>query len=148
DLRYLLGLLNPGPDGAVPLQPQPGLDQLDALVAKVRAAGQPVTVSRSGEPPPWGLGQVAYRVIQEALTNALRYAPGARTEVAISSTADELVVEVTNEEPTTAVAPAAGTGSGLFGLTERLRLYGGTVDAGRRLVGGFRVRATIPVRAQ
>jgi signal transduction histidine kinase len=148
DLRHLLGLLNPAPDGAPPLQPQPGLDQLDALVAKVRAAGQPVTVSRSGPPPPWGLGQVAYRVIQEALTNALRYAPGARTEVAISSTGEELVVEVTNEEAAGAVAPAAGTGSGLLGLTERLRLYGGTLDAGSRLVGGFRVRASIQVRAQ
>jgi signal transduction histidine kinase len=144
ELRHLLGVLAATADGEPPLHPQPGLDQLDALVANVRAAGQPVTVSRSGAAPSWGVGQVAYRVVQEALTNALRYAPGARTEVAIAATPEGLVVEVTNDEPAAPVPPR-GAGSGLLGLAERLRLYGGTLDAGRRLVGGFRVRAMIPI---
>jgi signal transduction histidine kinase len=146
DLRYLLGLLNPSADGTAPLQPLPGLDQLDALVAKVRAAGQPVTVSRTGTAPPYGVGQVAYRVIQEALTNALRYAPGARTEVSVSAEDDGLVVEVTNDESPEPLVPQ-GSGSGLLGLAERVRLYRGTFDAGRRPRGGFRVRAVLPVES-
>ncbi len=143
DLRHLLGLLNPAPDGTVPLQPQPGLDQLDTLVATVCAAGQPVTVTRSGPAPPHGLGQVAYRVVQEALTNALRYAPGARTEVCLTASEAGLAVEVTNDAAPDALPPQ-GSGSGLLGLAERVRLYHGTFEAGPRLVGGFRVRAFLP----
>jgi signal transduction histidine kinase len=109
------------------------------------------------------VGLVAYRVIQEALTNALRYAPGARTEVAMSTTESDLVIEVTNDaspEMSTQISPHAsphtspdadpvrtgpGVGSGLLGLAERLRVYRGTLQAGRRLGGGFLVRAQIPV---
>jgi signal transduction histidine kinase len=148
DLRHLLGLLNPTADGSAPLQPLPGLDQLDALVANVRAAGQPVTVSRSGADPPYWVGQVAYRVVQEALTNALRYAPGAATEVTIAATDSSLFVEVTNAASEAAVpepVPEQGSGSGLLGLAERVRLYRGTLEAGRRPLGGFRVRAVLPV---
>jgi signal transduction histidine kinase len=148
DLRHLLGLLNPAADGSAPLQPLPGLDQLDTLVAKVRAAGQPVTVSRSGAPPPYGVGQVAYRVVQEALTNALRYAPGAPTDVTISTTDGRVVVEVTNTRAVDGPAPPQGAGSGLLGLAERVRLYRGTFDAGRRPLGGFRVRAVLPMPAE
>ena len=147
DLRHLLGLLNPAADGSAPLQPLPGLDQLDALVGKVRAAGQPVTLTRSGAAPPYGVGQVAYRVVQEALTNALRYAPGAPTAVIISGTGDSVVVEVTNDEAVHSPAPPQGAGSGLLGLAERVRLYRGTLDAGRRPRGGFRVRAVLPVES-
>jgi signal transduction histidine kinase len=98
----------------------------------------------------------AYRVIQEALTNALRYAPGARTEVVVDRDGDVLVIEVTDDG---APAPAAGAGNpggpgaaggagtGLVGLAERLCLYRGTLEAGRRIGGGFRVLARIPLEA-
>jgi signal transduction histidine kinase len=154
ELRHLLGLLaaeprTPGEAGgdAPPLRPQPGLDQLDALVAAVRAAGQPVTARTRELDLPGGVDLAAYRVVQEALTNALRYAPGARTEVVVDRDGDTLVIEVTDEG--TGAAPAEGRvpggGTGLLGLAERLGLYHGTLEASRRIGGGFRVRARIPL---
>jgi signal transduction histidine kinase len=87
---------------------------------------------------------VAYRVVQEALTNALRYAPGTRTEVLISAAGDAVLVEVTNGESRAAVPPQ-GSGSGLLGLAERVRLYRGALEAGRLPLGGFRVGAVLPL---
>ena len=163
ELRHLLGLLAaqqppPAPTGTgsgsrstvdnVPLRPQPGLDQLDALVATVRAAGQPVTARVAPVELPGGVDLAAYRVVQEALTNALRYAPGARTEVVVDLDGDALVIEVTDDGTAAPVPPAAaGTGTGLIGLAERLGLYRGTLEAGRRVGGGFRVRARIPLES-
>jgi signal transduction histidine kinase len=160
ELRHLLGVLTPGPTDD-PLHPQPGLDQLDALIDNVRQAGQPVSAQRTPMALPRGVDLTAYRVVQEALTNALRYAPGARTDIAITtepsagpSTADgrtDLVIEVTNDAPPQGARPdnSAGTGSGtgLLGLAERLRLYGGTLETGRRVGGGFRLRARMPLDA-
>jgi signal transduction histidine kinase len=108
---------------------------------------------------PRSLDLTAYRVVQEALTNALRYAPGALTNVAITTEptdvptdvpADvptDVVIEVVNDAPPAGVTPqpTAGSGSGLLGLAERLRLYGGSLEAGRRVGGGFRVLARLPV---
>lgn len=149
ELRHLLGLLAPSTldtaDGE-DLRPQPGLDQLDRLVAKVRAAGQPVTVRHTPVELPRGADLAAYRVVQEGLTNALRYAPGAPTTVVVAPQCGSVLVEVTDEGAAGAAA-GNGTGSGLLGLAERLRLYGGTLETGRRLGGGFRVRALIPVPA-
>jgi signal transduction histidine kinase len=162
ELRHLLGLLavesgaahpatGPGAGPPVgdeaPLRPQPGLDQLDALVAAVRAAGQPVTARTRELDLPGGVDLAAYRVVQEALTNALRYAPGARTEVVVDRDGDMLVIEVTDEGSgaAPAVGRAPGGGTGLLGLAERLGLYHGTLEAGRRVGGGFRVRARIPL---
>jgi signal transduction histidine kinase len=151
ELRHLLGVLSPDADDDGLLHPQPGLDQLDALVENVRRAGQPVSVRRTAAELPRGLDLTAYRVVQEALTNALRYAPGARTEIAISTEPpSELVIEVTNDAvPPGAglvgAVPEAGPGTGLLGLEERLRLYGGTLETGRRAGGGFRVRARMPL---
>ena len=144
ELRHLLGLLNPGPGDEV-LQPQPGLDQLDQLVASVRQAGLPVTSRRTPVSLPRGLDLTAYRVVQEALTNALRYAPGAATDVAVTASPEELVIEVVNDAPPAPAPPSpAGSGTGLIGLAERLRLYGGTLETGRRLGGGFRLLARLP----
>jgi signal transduction histidine kinase len=147
ELRHLLGLLSPSPTDDL-LHPQPGLDQLDALVENVRRAGQPVSVKRRPADLPRGMDLTAYRVVQEALTNALRYAPGARTEIDIGPQPPaDLVIEVTNDAPPpTAAQPASGgSGTGLLGLAERLRLYGGTLEAGRRVGGGFRLRARLPM---
>jgi signal transduction histidine kinase len=154
ELRHLLGVLTPGPTDEL-LYPQPGLDQLDALVDNVRRAGQPVSVRRSPADLPRGLDLTAYRVVQEALTNALRYAPGARTSIDISTVPPaELVIEVTNDAlPAGAERAGSGSGSGdgsgtgLLGLAERLRLYGGTLETGRRIGGGYRVRACVSLEA-
>jgi signal transduction histidine kinase len=159
--------LSPPSDPGSPLHPQPGLDQLDALIAKVRGAGQPVTTRTVRMALPRGVDLTAYRVIQEALTNALRYAPGAPTEVVVDRDGDALVIEVTDDGAAAATGPpeggitaggvtawgvaaggvAAGGGSGLLGLAERLRIYHGTLEAGRRLGGGFQVRAHIPLES-
>jgi len=162
ELRHLLGVLTPGPTDDL-LHPQPGLDQLDALIDGVRQAGQPVSARRTPVALPRGIDLTAYRVVQEALTNALRHAPGAPTDIAITtepsteppsaaSTADrgiDLVIEVTNDAPPPGTPPgaSAGSGTGLLGLAERLRLYGGTLETGRRVGGGFRVRARMPLDA-
>ncbi len=141
ELRHLLGLVAPVDDR---LHPQPGIDDIDALVDAVRSAGQPVTLHRDVPAVPPGIGLTIYRVAQEGLTNALRYAPGAPTTVTLRRGDADLLVEVTNDAPTPAAVVATGTGSGLVGLAERLRLHDGTFNAGRRADGGFRIVARIP----
>ncbi|MFI8236719.1 sensor histidine kinase [Streptomyces sp. NPDC085866] len=168
DLRHLLGLLapaqngedtDPGParaDGpGTPLAPQPGLGRLGHLVDRISFAGLPVEVRISGEPCPLpqGVDVTAYRIIQEALTNALRYGDGGKAEVTVRYADHALRVEVLNTGPSvlTGTAPpapkprGAGTGRGLLGLRERVAVYGGDLDARRRLGGGYRVRARIPL---
>jgi signal transduction histidine kinase len=133
-----------GPD-AEPLRPQPGLGQLSALVEKVRGAGQPVVVDAEPMVLPRGVDLAAYRVVQEGLTNALRYAPGAPTEVRIRRDGDLLIIDVVDDGSAGAAAIPSGAGTGLFGLAERLRLYRGVLQAGPRPEGGFRVHVQIPV---
>lgn len=134
-------------DAGIPLRPQPGLEQLEALVAKVRAAGQPVDLQcESGRLSP-GIDTTAYRIVREALTNAMRYAPGARTSVRVNSDGSVLTVEVIDDGAPARQPATRGAGSGLLGLSERVAVYGGTLEAGRRISGGFRVRAQIPLEA-
>jgi signal transduction histidine kinase len=162
ELRHLLDVLtaqDPRPDGPVvpdgdalgpPLAPQPDLTRLPVLLDRVRAAGLDVRLSTGGDarPLPPGVGLTAYRVVQEALTNALKYAPGARTEVTVTYRPDTVRVEIADDGPAggRAVEPL-GAGRGLLGLTERVALHGGELLAGPRPAGGYRVRATIPVPA-
>ncbi|MEU9453387.1 histidine kinase [Streptomyces sp. NPDC048277] len=165
DLRHLLGLLAPAQDGTdgtesvgapgPDLTPQPGLDRLGRLVDRISFAGLPVEVRISGEPRPLpqGIDVTAYRIVQEALTNALRHGDGGRAEVTVRYADHALRVEVLNTGPSvlTGTAPAApgrrfgGTGRGLLGLRERVAVHGGDLDARRRLGGGYRVRARIPL---
>ncbi|WP_246126368.1 sensor histidine kinase [Embleya hyalina] len=151
ELRHVMGLLAaPDTDHPDELEPQPGLDRLDALIARVRAAGTPVrlAVSLPPEPLPPGVDLTAYRVVQEALTNTIKHAPGADAHVTIGYTGDRLEIEVTD----TGVAPAGstpvdgGSGRGLLGLRERLAVYAGELTAGPTLTGGYRIRAHIPWR--
>ncbi|WP_189310367.1 sensor histidine kinase [Streptomyces brasiliensis] len=170
DLRHLLGLLAPSPTGedtdpgtgraddpgpGTDLAPQPGLDRLGALVDRISFAGLPVDVRISGEPRPLpqGIEVTAYRIIQEALTNAMRHGDGGKAEVTVRYADHALRVEILNTGPsvlTGAVVPlparpGPGTGRGLLGLRERVAVYGGDLDARRRLGGGYRVRARIPL---
>jgi signal transduction histidine kinase len=169
ELRHLLGLLAPlgGPEAvaqageadAGSLRPQPGLDRLRPLIDRVAAAGLPVELRVSGTPrglPP-GLDLAAYRVVQEALTNVMKHARQARTLVRLDYGPGELVIEVADDGPPiggaaapnrdadpASAGPGPGAGRGLLGLRERVALYGGAFDAGRRVGGGWRVRARIP----
>lgn len=149
------------PGESAELAPQPGLDRLGPLVDRISFAGLPVEVRISGEPRPLpqGIDVTAFRIVQEALTNALRHGDGGKAEVTVRYADHALRVEVLNTGPsvltggdTTRPHPARpaprhrdGTGRGLLGLRERVAVYGGDLDARRRLGGGFRVRARIPL---
>ncbi|MEU3254132.1 histidine kinase [Streptomyces sp. NPDC006997] len=130
------------------LEPQPGLDQLDALVERVRAAGTPVTVTVSPRPGPLppGVELAAYRVVQEALTNTIRHAPGAAASVSVGHSGDLLEIEVTDSGAAHDAPAREGTGRGLIGLRERLAVYGGELTAGPTLAGGYRITARVPWR--
>lgn len=173
ELRHLLGLLAPSPDGdddrterdgeGAPsaLAPQPSLSQLGILVDRIAFAGLPVEVRISGEPRPLppGIDVTAYRIVQEALTNALKYGDGGTATVMVRYADHSLRVEVLNSGPSVLSAGPASTGArsgrrqrrndgaghGLIGLRERVAVYGGHFDARRRVGGGYRVRARIPL---
>ncbi|WP_079102937.1 sensor histidine kinase [Streptomyces sp. TP-A0356] len=173
ELRHLLGLLAPSPDGdddrieregegdLSGLAPQPSLSQLGTLVDRIAFAGLPVEVGISGQPRPLppGIDVTAYRIVQEALTNALKYGDGGTATVTVRYADHCLRVEVLNSGPSVLFAGPASTGArsgghqrrndgaghGLIGLRERVALYGGHFDARRRVGGGYRVRARIPL---
>jgi len=155
ELRHVMGLLTMDGDGADPaatagLMPQPGLDRLEALVQRVRDTGTPVELTVIGEPRPLlpGVELTAYRVVQEALTNTVKHAAGATATALIDYGTDELRVEVTDTGGRPSGSAATGNDRGLIGLHERLAVYGGTLHTGRRLSGGYRVTAQIPLAAQ
>ncbi|WP_308114637.1 histidine kinase [Streptomyces sp. ISL-12] len=156
DLQYLLGVLKAAdgpPDHGAPAAPAPG--SLADLVAQTRAAGQPVELAESGERRPMAsaVELAAYRVVQEALTNALKHAPGRPTRVRVAYGAERLEVEVVTEATEAAVPVGSagprplgrGGGHGLIGLRERVSVCGGELEAGPRPDGGFGVHARIPL---
>ncbi|MER5935068.1 histidine kinase [Streptomyces sp. NPDC002054] len=170
ELRHLLGLLAPAQDGtdepygaASPdLSPQPSLSRLSPLIDRICFAGLPVEVRIAGEPRPLppGIDVTAYRIVQEALTNALKHGDGAKAEVTVRYAEHYLRVEILNDGPSVLTGPARpappraarrttpraeGAGHGLTGLRERVAVYGGDLDARRRLGGGYRVRARLPL---
>ena len=148
ELRRFLGALNDDEEPAG-LAPQPGIGALDELVARVREAGLPAELEVDGTPravPP-SLDVTVYRIVQEALTNALRYARRAATVVRLSYEPDQLRVEVLDDGPATEATDAGGTGRGLVGMRERASLVGGRLEAGPRLGGGYAVRAWLPLEA-
>ncbi|SDK54936.1 Signal transduction histidine kinase [Nonomuraea maritima] len=145
ELRGVLRAVRDGDDGAE-RGPRPGVQDLPGLVERSRQAGLPVelTMTDVADVPP-GAGLAAYRVVQEALTNVGRHAPGARCRVRVTG-GGAVHVEVDDDG-------RGGTGDGppgygLIGLRERVELLGGTFTAGPRPDGGFGVRAVIPVRVQ
>jgi signal transduction histidine kinase len=151
ELRRVLGVLRSDtPDTA----PQPGLDDLDGLLESARSAGVTVTTSVSGtaRPLPAGVDLSAYRIIQEALSNAMRHAPGAAVQVKLYYGDAALVVEVRNDHcpPGTATAadqdgmPGEG-GHGIIGMRERATMLGGHLQAGPTEKGEFLVTAALPL---
>ncbi|SBT42030.1 sensor histidine kinase [Micromonospora auratinigra] len=146
ELRRLLDVLRTDAEPAAELAPQPGLTGVEALVEQVREAGLAVTLRVDGGPAPVqeGVALAVYRVVQEALTNALKHAGPATALVRLTWTADALAVEVTDTGR--GPAPAADrVGHGLVGMRERVALYGGVLRTGPRPGGGFRVYARIPL---
>jgi signal transduction histidine kinase len=146
ELRRLLGVLNDAGEAAG-ITPQPGIQQLGALVDRVRAAGLPAELEVVGSPRalPAGLDATAYRIVQEALTNALRYARLAATLVHVSFDAEQLRLEVLDDGPAGEAGTGEGSGRGLVGMRQRAALVGGRLEAGPRLGGGYAVRAWLPL---
>lgn len=147
EMRRMLELLREG-DEQLALAPQPSLSQLDLLAERVRAAGLPVEVQVRGEPvglPP-GVDLSAYRIVQEALTNALKHAGPAKTRVIVDYEPGELVLEIADDG--TGEGNGAGTGHGLAGIRERVSLFGGDVEAGPRSEGGYAVRVRLPYSSE
>ncbi|MFC3521833.1 sensor histidine kinase [Streptomonospora nanhaiensis] len=148
ELRGILGVLREEPDAAAPTAPQPVLADLARLIGEWRRAGTPVDWRVSGTPAPLPAQteRTAYRTVQEALTNAGKHAPGGAVRVELEHRPGELAVTVDNEDPPDGppADPPPGSGYGLAGLRERLALIGGTLAAGPRPGGGWRVRAVMP----
>jgi signal transduction histidine kinase len=141
ELRSLLGAVR----GEAEFTPQRGLDQLDALIDQVRAAGLNVAVSVEGDPRPLsaGIELSAYRVVQEALTNTLKHAQATKADDVLRYGDDALDVQVRDDGRGN--GDGGGTGSGLIGMRERVATYGGSLDAGPAARGGFAVRARFPL---
>ncbi|WP_330242423.1 sensor histidine kinase [Streptomyces sp. NBC_00525] len=153
ELRYLLGVLEATGEAAsaepAGADRAPALGQVGDLVEQARRSGQPVEFSERGERRPQGVDVelAAYRVAQEALTNAMKYAAGKPTRVLIGYGDEHIEIVVTTDGPAAAPAarkPDAGGGRGLAGLRARVRMLDGELTSGPRPGGGFEVRATIP----
>lgn len=149
ETRRLVGVLR-DPQSGAELAPTGGVAQLDDLVAGVRAAGVPVTLTVRGaeRQRPVGLDLAAYRVVQESLTNVIKHAgPGASAAVDVDQTDSLLRISVCDN----GVGPAGaddGRGHGLPGMRERVVVHGGTLTAGPRAGGGFEVLATLPTEGR
>lgn len=150
ELRRILGVLR-SPDGAE-TAPQPGLDRLDELIGNARAAGLHVETRLEGDlaglPP--GVSLTAFRILQEALSNAMRHAPGSRVDVEVSRDDGVVWLGVVNGPPSGAGrAPGlAGGGHGLVGMRERATALGGELTARPTPDGGFAVTAGLPLKAR
>jgi len=149
EIRQLFGPVRRG-DGEE-LSGPPSIARVDDLARRARAAGMRVELRVSGEPValPAGIDLAAYRIVQEALTNAIKYAGSANARVTVAYEPNEvaLSIEDDGEGPRDRFElEEAGGGHGLVGMRERAALYGGIVQAGRRRGGGFAVRARLPTR--
>jgi signal transduction histidine kinase len=145
EMRRLLGVLHHGEEehGRAP---QPTLRELDGLIERSRAAGLPVTLAVEGAPQPLPPGKdlAAYRVVQEALTNAIKHAGAAPTSVTVRWDPAWLELEIVDRGGR-AMNGTNGSGHGLVGMEERMRLYDGSLRAGPRTGGGFEVVARMPL---
>ncbi|HEV2375879.1 MAG TPA: histidine kinase [Streptosporangiaceae bacterium] len=146
EMRRLLGILRR--DDATPQDraPQPGIEQIGELVEQSRTAGLPVTFAVEGvpQPMPGGAALAVYRVVQESLTNTRKHAgPAASATVMLHYLEDGL--ELTVSDDGRGMAVSDGAGHGLAGMSQRLAIYGGSVEAGPRPGGGFQVTARLPL---
>jgi signal transduction histidine kinase len=146
-MRHLLGLLRDENEPAM-AAPLPGMNSHAELIDQARGGGLSVTVDVDGEPRalPAGIDVAAYRILQEALTNARKHAPGAQVAVRIRYGTHHFEIDVRDHGAGTG-APRIieGGGYGLIGMRERVALYRGELDAGPQPDGGFRVHARLPL---
>ncbi|MEU6538552.1 sensor histidine kinase [Streptomyces sp. NPDC047000] len=145
ELRATLGVLRQA-DEAAPTAPAPGLSRIDELVSSAAHAGLDVRVERSGadSPLPTAVDLAAYRIVQESLTNAVRHSGARHVVVRIRREDGELALSVRDDGRGAAARTGSGGGSGIAGMTERVRALGGTLSAGPGGAGGFAIRARLP----
>ena len=148
EMRQFLGVLRAEPDG-LPLEPTPRLDGLVDLIATFTAAGLRVTLTQTERPATLrpGLDLTAYRIVQESLSNVLRFAGPVAVSVRVATESDHLRVEVSNAASMRVTGVTRGAGLGLLGLRERVEALGGSLSHGP-VGGGFRVVATIPLKVE
>ncbi|MFD7492568.1 sensor histidine kinase [Streptomyces sp. NPDC059832] len=148
ELRRVLGVVR-AEDYQAPDAPQPTLAQLDGLLANVREAGLETekTITGAVRELPQGVELSAYRIIQEALSNTLRHAPGASAKVEIGYVLGGLGLRVVNGPPTGPVKPSPGAGHGITGMRERVAMLNGDMTAEATGEGGYEIAAFIPVQA-
>jgi signal transduction histidine kinase len=146
ELNRLLGVLRKQPDA--PLTPQPGLDQVGALLKTARDAGLDATLKVAGDqrPLPAALDLSAYRILQEAITNVLKHANATRVELAIDYQPGSLILGVSDNGSGATEKVGESAGHGLIGMRERVELFGGELGAGSSSLGGFTVRARLPIQ--
>lgn len=148
EMRRVVGALR-DPDEGPALAPRPSLSRLDKLVAQARETGLPVDLKVEGQPVPLpaGVDLTAYRLVQEGLTNAIKHAAARHAEVRVHYNADHVEIEVCDDGRGVhgAHPPSSDGGHGLVGMRERVSIYGGELEAGPRVEGGFRLLARIPV---
>lgn len=146
EMRRLLGVLDPD---QVPwaLAPQPGLADIGDLLSRTRAAGLAADLRLDGEPAPLSpaLDLCAYRIVQEALTNAIKHAGPARAEVRVRWRQDALELDISDDGRGPVAVNGVSGGHGIAGMRERAALHGGSIHAGAGTSGGFTVRARLPL---
>jgi len=144
EMRRMVGVLR-HPEEAPALAPQPSLEQLQRLVEHAREAGLPVELRIEGEPIqlPAGIDLTAYRLVQEGLTNALKHARAKQAEVMVRYSGGHVELTVTDDGP--GGGDGEKGGHGLVGMRERVSVYGGELEAGPRVGGGYRLRAKLPI---
>ncbi|WP_443333189.1 sensor histidine kinase [Streptomyces sp. CB03234] len=149
ELRRILGVVR-AEDYEAPDAPQPTLADLDALIANVRDAGLSVdaTVTGAARELPQGVELSAYRIVQEALSNVLRHAPGAAAKVEVSYVLGGLGLRVVNGPARGLVKPSPGAGHGITGMRERVAMLNGEMTAEATGDGGYEVAAFIPAQRQ
>ncbi|MGW4410830.1 sensor histidine kinase [Nonomuraea sp. NPDC004702] len=148
ELRRVLGVLRAQDQPAD--APQPTLDRLEELLANVRGAGVTLTAEIAGQARPLspGVELSAYRIVQEALSNAMRHAPGAAVAVRLTYRPGALAIRVVNEPPARPARPSPGAGHGLLGMRERAAMLGGDLVAGPTPDGGYEVSVFLPVDSE
>jgi len=144
ELNRLLGVLRKQSDDA-PLTPQPGLDQVEALMKTVRDAGLEATLKVTGErrPLPAALDLSAYRILQESVTNVLKHAHASRVEITVAYQPDTVLITVSDNGIGEQQTAGASTGHGLIGMRERVELFNGELASGSGSLGGYVVHAKL-----
>ncbi len=145
ELNRLLGVLRK--QAGAPLAPQPGLDQVDALLKAARDAGLEATLKVSGDKKELAaaVDLAAYRIVQEAITNILKHANASRVEVMLDYQGDALALTISDNGSGATAAVGASTGHGLIGMRERIQVFGGELATDSSSLGGFTVRARLPI---